>query len=424
MTPMQEAVLGAVEEMAPQIVSTLRQAIRVPTVNPPGDGYERAVALFGKLLDDLDYKTETVSPPSSLLGRLAPHGRGLPRPNLVARLDGPGGPGPRVHLNGHYDVVPAGSGWTRDPFGGDLVDGVVYGRGASDQKSGLVCQVFAVEALRHAGVPWRGTVTHSAVPDAETPGNRGAGTGYLVEQGVISRENTDAVVIAGPLGPGGVGIGHMGTISGEFTVRGRQAHAGSPRLGVNAIEAMARALCRVEAMLQPELRKRVTSHAVAPGQSSYATLSFETISGGSVANTIPDRCVVTFNRQLVPGEALCDARGELLEVFEDLRRDDPRISYDYRETRAVEPTVVGEDEPLIGVASRAVETLGMTPCRLVSATSDQRFVVHRAGIANCIVYGPGRARLAHSCDEHVTVDDLLAGTKVLALTLLDLLSPT
>ena len=333
--------------------------------------------------------------------------QGLPRPNLIGTLNR--GDGPVVHLNGHYDVVPVGNDWTRDPFGGELDDGWIYGRGAADMKSGLAAQVIAVEALRRT--EWAGTIVQSAVPDEETVGVRNAGMGWLVEQGLVK---ADALIITEPFGPHGVGIGHKGAIWGEITLHGKQAHGSSPRLGVNAVEAMARYLAAIDRDLRPKLDARTTSYGVTPDE-PRATLSFDTIRGGAATNIVPDRCTVTFNRRLVPGEDLDEARRELLAPLEGQH-------YDYRETYSTAPVLVSEHEPVVQAAIRAVKQLGLTPELLISAGSDdQRFVVNGAGITNSLVYGPGTTGLSHVSDERISVEDLVLGTKGLALILADLL---
>jgi succinyl-diaminopimelate desuccinylase len=410
-----ETVLAAVDDLRDDLIEVLQRLVRVRTINPPGDAYEEFVAVFGGVFDGLGYDTTVHRVPAGRLDELAPHAGGRPRPNLLATLDGPA-PGPTVHLNGHYDVVPVGNDWTRDPFGGEVDGGKLYGRGSADMKSGLAAQVIAVEALRRAG--WAGRVVHSAVPDEETVGVDNAGTGWLVEQGIISAANTDALIITEPFGPDGVGVGHKGAIWGEITVHGKQAHGSSPRLGVNAIEGMARYLARLDEQLRPRLDERVTEYGVTPNE-IHSTLSFDTITGGAATNIVPDRCVVTFNRRLLPGEALDAARTELLAPLDELG-----LRWDYRETYATEPTLVSEDEPVVQAACRAVRRLGMEPRILISAGSDdQRFVVHRAGITNSLVYGPGQTGLSHISDEHITIDDLVLGTKGLALILAELLAP-
>jgi succinyl-diaminopimelate desuccinylase len=406
-----EALLAAVDELAPRLVELLRQLIRIPTVNPPGDGYEDFCAALKATLDELGYTTDLVRVPAERLDELAPLGGGRPRPSLLATLDS-GAPGPTIHLNGHYDVVPVGNDWTRDPFAGELHDGWIFGRGAADMKSGLAAQVIAVEALRRSG--WRGRVVHSAVPDEETVGVENAGTGYLVERGLLQG---DAVIITEPFGPDGVGIGHKGAIWGEITVHGRQAHGSSPRLGVNAVEGMARYLARLDAELRPRLEERVTELGVTPPE-PRSTLSFDTIAGGVATNIVPDRCAVTFNRRLLPGEDLDTAREELLAPLRELD-----LRFDYRELYSTEPTLVSPEEPVVQAACRAVRRLGLEPRLLISAGSDdQRFVVHRAGISNSLVYGPGTTALSHVADERISVADLVLGTKGLALILAELLA--
>ena len=126
---------------------------------------------------------------------------------------------------------------------------------------------------------------------------RNAGMGWLVEQGLVK---ADALIITEPFGPDGVGIGHKGAIWGEITLHGKQAHGSSPRLGVNAVEAMARYLYAIDRHVRPLLETRVTDYGVTPDE-PRATLSFDTIRGGAATNIVPDRCTVTFNRRLVPG---------------------------------------------------------------------------------------------------------------------------
>ena len=251
--------MAAVDELSGELVELLQALIRLPTVNPPGEGYEAFVGDFARRLDALGYATAGPPRPGGRPRDAGPARRRPPAPE-PARDARRSGDGPTVHLNGHYDVVPVGNDWTRDPFGGELVDGWIYGRGAADMKSGLAAQVIAVEALRRVG--FAGTIVQSAVPDEETVGVRNAGMGWLVEQGLIE---ADALIITEPFGPDGVGIGHKGAIWGEITLHGKQAHGSSPRLGVNAVEAMARYLsAHRRARCARCSTQRVTDYGVTP----------------------------------------------------------------------------------------------------------------------------------------------------------------
>jgi succinyl-diaminopimelate desuccinylase len=418
-----QAILDSVDECHDEIVRLLQEFIRIPTLNPPGEAYEDFVDFMGGVLEDLGYEVDVLRVPEDRLEELAPHAKGLPRPNLVAKLEG-AGQGARVHLNGHYDVVPVGNDWSRDPFGGELEDGIIYGRGSTDMKSGLVAQIFAVEALRRSGMPWTGTVVQSAVPDEETVGVTNAGTYYLVEQGTIHPNNTDAVIITEPFGSNGVGIGHKGAIWGEITIYGKQAHGSSPLLGVNAVEMAAEYLAAIDAELRPELSERLCEYSVTPSESIHSTLSFDTIQGGVATNIVPDRCTLSFNRRLIPGEDLESAREELLGPLERVSEGQSRFLYHYNETYATAPTLVSDKEPLVDTARKAVSHLGMDPKLLISAGSDdQRFVVHNAGITNSIIYGPGRTGDSHTADESIDVEELITTVKGLALILADTLGP-
>ncbi|MGF1472978.1 MAG: ArgE/DapE family deacylase [Rubrobacteraceae bacterium] len=418
-----QAILAAVDERRDEIVQLLQEFVRIPTINPPGEEYESFVDSMGSTLETLGYEVEVIRVPEARLQELAPHGDGLPRPNLVARLRGVEG-GLRVHLNGHYDVVPVGDGWSHEPFGGDLENGRVYGRGATDMKGGLVAQIFAVEALRQAGVPWTGSITQSAVPDEETVGVTNAGTYFLVEQEIIHPDNTDAVIITEPFGSDGVGIGHKGAIWGEITIYGKQAHGSSPLLGVNAVERAAEFLAVVDSELRPRLLEKTSEFAVTPRESTHSTLSFDTIHGGVATNVVPDKCTLTFNRRLLPSEDLDAERQELLSLLEKVSDGQARFQYQYKETYATLPTIVSDGEPLVQTAQQVVASLGLSPRLLISAGSDdQRFIVHNAGITNSIIYGPGCTGDSHTSDESIEVEELITTVKGLALILADLLVP-
>ena len=158
-----QSALAAVDA---EMIAFLQAITRIPTENPPGREYVDCAALLGAWLERLGYTVAYPTVPEDRLAALAPHGEGLPRVNVVATLPGCP-PRPLLHFNGHYDVVPAGDGWSVDPYGAEIREGRIYGRGVSDMKGGIAAQVYAVEALRRAGFVLRGTVEHGFVPDRE-----------------------------------------------------------------------------------------------------------------------------------------------------------------------------------------------------------------------------------------------------------------
>ncbi len=197
--------------------------------------------------------------------------------------------GPAIHLNGHFDVVPAGQGWTRDPFGGEIVDGRLYGRGSCDMKAGLAAAVFAAEAIRRAGVAHAAPIEISGTVDEESGGF--AGVAWLAENRWLSRERTKAVIIPEPFGVDRVCVGHRGVYWFEVVAEGRIAHGSMPYLGVSAIEGMSHLLDLVRDELGPALAGRVTAMPVVPEGSRHATININGIDGGQPVDDMPSPCV-------------------------------------------------------------------------------------------------------------------------------------
>src|SRR6266567_1272595 len=179
------AILRCAGDVLEEAIAFLQGLIRIPTVNPPGEEYPECAHYIGERLQALGYDVEYIELSPAEVAELAPYGSGLPRVNVLGRLPG-SLPAPVMHFNGHMDVVPAGSGWSCDPFGGVISSGRIYGRGVSDMKGGIAAQVYAIEAIRRAGVELQGTIEQSGVVDEESTGNRNAGMGLLVERGYIA----------------------------------------------------------------------------------------------------------------------------------------------------------------------------------------------------------------------------------------------
>ncbi|MBN1836956.1 MAG: ArgE/DapE family deacylase [Spirochaetales bacterium] len=409
----------AVEGLEKELVEFLRRLVRIPTENPPGRNYRECAQLVGLKLQELGCQIRYEEVPEELLPSLAPHGNGLPRMSVLGTYPGPR-PRPVLHLTGHYDVVPAGPGWTVEPFGGEIRDGKVWGRGSSDQKSGIAAQVFALQALQSCGVLPAGTLVLSATPDEETGGF--AGMGYLVDRGVISLANTDYCIITECMDVDSVCLGHRGTIWLELETIGRQSHGSMPSLGVNAIEKMIKLLGAIERELAPRFAG-VSAQPIRPPQCRYSTMAVTTINAGSKVNVVPAVCKATLDWRLVPEQKVSDALEALEELRRQLAEQDPEFESQVRVLMSVDPTLVPSDTPLVEALLEAGRTvLGQPLSFSVSPGSDdQKFVVQKAGLSQCVLYGPGPLEVAHKSDECQPVADLKAGTKILALATLELL---
>ena len=413
MTPAETRVLEQVDALADELVDFTRALVRIPTVNPPGDCYADCADLIRDQLCKLGYQVETL-PADGLAEHTSEH----PRINVVGTL---GGGEPVLHFNGHYDVVPAGSGWTVGPFSAEVRDGRIFGRGTCDQKAGIAAALFAMEAVRRVGVELKGTVEQSATPDEESGGF--AGVGWLCDSGRIARDRQRYVVITEPLDPERVCIGHRGVYWFELTTIGRVGHGSMPGLAVNAAEQMARLIRAFDARLKPALAERDSTAPVEPPQARRPTLNLNSIHAGQPLGSwqtpaVPDRCTAIFDRRFIHEESFEAVREEIVQVL-----DGEGVAYELKDLMRVDPLLGSSESELAQATAGAIkDALNVEPSFIASpGTYDQKHVVRRAGIHECIAYGPGRLVLAHQPDEYVEIADLVASARVMALLALRLL---
>lgn len=418
-TALLDRVLHEVERATDELVDFTAGMIRIPTVNPPGEHYEDCARYIGDRLASLGFETEYIAAE----GR-PEHTRQHPRLNVVGTRHGVR-PRPTVHLNGHFDVVPVGQGWTVDPFAGLVRNGRVYGRGACDMKAGIAAAAYAAEAIRRAGVAVPGTIEVSGTVDEESGGF--AGVAYLAEQGRLSSLRTDYCIIPEPFSPDRVCIGHRGVYWFEVAARGHIAHGSMPFLGVNAIEGMGALLHIIQDELQPMLAARRTDVPVVPEGARHATLNINGIFGGQPVDGIQSPCVAdlcraVFDRRFLVEEGFDFTKREIEEVIDRVRTRMPRVEYSLTDLMVVHPTRTPDDSPVIAAIDHSVEhVLGRRPTHVASpGTYDHKHVTRIAGVPHCVAYGPGELEQAHQPDEFCAVDDLVTSTKVLAAAILEL----
>jgi len=414
-----DRVLASVDDLADELVAFTSELIRVPTVNPPGAEYAACARLIGNRLAasgfDVDYVAAEGRPE---------HTPAHPRVNVVGLRRGRA-LRPLVHLNGHVDVVPAGAGWTLDPFGGTVRDGRIYGRGACDMKAGIAAAVYAAEAIRRAAVELAGSIEISGTVDEESGGF--AGAAWLAEQGRLNADRVDYVIIPEPLNVDRISIGHRGVYWFEVTTHGRIGHGSMPFLGVSAIEHMGVLLDRVRRELLPPLAGRTTAMPVVPAGARHATININGIEGGQPVGGIQtpcvaDRCRAVFDRRFLLEEDFDAVRAELVALLERAARDTPGLRYDLRDLMVVHPVRTPDGSPLVAALERAIQRVLGRPAAQVASpgTYDQKHVDRIGGIRHCVAYGPGILDLAHQPDEWCSVDDLVNATRVLALAILEL----
>ena len=414
-----DRVLSEVDRATDEIVQFTADLVRIPTVNPPGEEYEPCARFLGDHLGARAFDVEYIAAE----GR-AEHTARHPRVNVVGSRRG--GPGPVVHLNGHIDVVPAGDGWTVDPFGGLVRDGKIYGRGVCDMKAGIAAAVFAAEAIARAGVTLPGTIEISGTVDEESGGF--AGVAYLAEMGRIRKGRTDFVIIPEPLNVDRICIGHRGVYWFEVTARGRIGHGSMPFLGVSAIDGMGRLLQSVREVLMPALASRKTAVPVVPPGARHATININGIGGGQPVDgiqtpCIADLCRAVFDRRFLIEEGFDAAKQEIAQLIAHVAGEANGVRFELRDLMVVHPTRTPDDSPVIGALDHAIRRVLGRPAELIASpgTYDHKHVARIAGIPHCVAYGPGELELAHQPDEYCRIDDIVNATKVLALSTLDLM---
>jgi succinyl-diaminopimelate desuccinylase len=410
-----DAIRREVEKARDEIVDFTAELVRIPSVNPPGEAYREAAECLGRRLSRFGFEVSFLEAASDRKHRDA-----YPRVNVVGRRRGETDR-PLAHLNGHLDVVPAGDGWTVDPFGGILRDHRIYGRGTSDMKAGIAAAVYAAECLKRAGLALHGTVEVSGTVDEESGGF--AGVAFLCESGLLESGRVDHVIIPEPLGVDRICLGHRGVYWFEITAHGRVAHGSMPFLGVSAIERMARLLETMRSELLPALAGRITRMPVVPEGARRATLNVNSILGGQAGKSpqtpcVADRCSAIFDRRFLPEEGFDSTKREI-EVL--LAREGD--GFELEDRMIVHPVETPRHAPVVVALERAIEDVLGREATLIASpgTYDHKHVTRIGRIIDCAAYGPGILELAHQPDEYCAIDDLLHSTEVIALTLHDLL---
>ncbi len=405
-------ILREVERARDEIAHWTGELIRIPTVSPPGEHYPECAEAIGDRLREAGFAVEYDDPPN----RLCPPGsEKFPRRNVIGRL---GDGERRVHLNGHFDVVPAGEGWTSDPFSGEVRDGSVWGRGASDMKGGLAAALFAAEAIRRAGVRLGGALEISGTVDEEVGGL--AGVGWLAESGRFPPGAV--VIIPEPFGSRRVSVGHRGVYWFRVTARGETAHGSMPFLGKNAIEQLGALLEDIRADWKPRLAERRTSLPVVPEGARFAAINVNSIRGGQIGQglespQVPDRAELVVDRRFLPEEGLAEVRREVRDWVAACARRAPERDFVIEDLLTVEPVRTPSGSPAIAAVRYGVErALGERVEEVASpGTYDHKHVTRIAGVPDCVAYGPGILELAHRPDEHCPVEELVRATGALAL---------
>lgn len=403
----EQDISAYLDRTADDRVALLKALVEVPSDNPPGDcapHAERTAALLG----ELGFAVESHTVPQALCEASGM----VSATNLIVRKRF--GDGPVIALNAHGDVVAPGSGWTHDPYAGEIDDGWLYGRGAAVSKSDIATYAYALKALESAGKPLAGSVELHITYDEEVGGE--IGPRWLLAEGL---SKPDYVLCAGF--SYAVVVAHNGCLHLEVAVSGRSAHAAKPDTGHDALEA-------ANAILSTLYAHRSTlagTISATPGIGS-PNLNVGLIEGGINTNVVPDRVTFRIDRRMIPEENPETVETELRQTIMAAADGLVGISVDIDRIMLAAPFApVGDVDRLADPLMRHGSTIfGVDIARVgVPLYTDARHY-SEAGIPT-VIYGAGPGTIeeanAHRADERVRVDDLHKATKVVALALADVL---
>jgi len=413
---LRKKVLGEVDRLKDDALECLVRLVQCKSVNPPGD-YDEITQVMADIFKELDFdEIKTLHVPDELV-----KARGLetPRINVLGTMKGTDGT-PTLALNPHLDVVPPGdlSKWSVDPWACEIKEdkGIewIYGRGVQDCLGDLVQYIFALNALRNAGVKLKGNAVVVGSIDEETGGH--LGPKWLLDEDHVK---ADYAIIEGSTYS--LRNAANGVLWMNVTTLGKNAHAATPQYGIDAIRGMHRVLGELY-----EYQNRLTKRRSEVEGILYPTMVPSIIHAGIKENIVADKCEMRFDRRIIPEENAEDVRKEIIRIFEGLMQTDDELSIEWEELLYAESSgPTAPDNKLIQTMINAgKEALGRDlPVTGLSGFTDARFYWLRGIPIVHFGLGPkdpsdGRA---HGPDERAPLDELANGTKILALAIMDLL---
>ncbi|MEQ1614787.1 MAG: ArgE/DapE family deacylase [Hyphomicrobiaceae bacterium] len=399
MSENREQLLRWIDEDRDELIEFLRGFVRAKSPNPPGDTLVVADYIKAYLKrQGIDFRI------------ISPHPE---MPNIVASFDG-AKPGKHLVLNGHIDVFPVaddGLGWSRDPWGGELIDNKIYGRGVADMKCGTTASIFTYIYLNRIKQRLNGRLTLTAVSDEETFGPYGAR--YLMEH--HPEVHGDALLNGEPSSPYSVRFGEKGPLWLEFTVQTAGAHGAYTHATKSSTKIAMALAAELETLIdiEPELSDNINS-AIDAGRATMdramgegagaivdkVTLNIGTIKGGVKVNMVPSSAVFEADIRLPVGVS----RERVLTAVEKIITKYPDVAM--KETNCNLPSWVDPQCDIIQIVQDTVQNLrGFRPTPIVSLGGTDARLWRYRNIPTC-VYGPFPYGMG-SFDEYVDVEDFL-----------------
>lgn len=386
-----------------ELIQFTQEIIKIKSVYDPGKaGFnEEAVATY--IADFLKQEGFEVHVENVVPGR----------PNIIAFLRGKE-PGKTILFEGHTDVVTAGDleHWSHDPFGAEIVDSKIYGRGACDTKGNVAAAIFAAKAVKDSGQDFKGNILLCIPCDEE---GMMIGIKDFIRRGWA--DHVDAAVICEPE-ENHICIFQKGAMRAEVRVYGKQSHGAMPLTGINPNWRLARLICELEKLEQAE-KDRLGCHEFLKWPSITPTVIQSPAKGEAQINVVPGEAYMTLDIRTVPGQNHNELMQKILSIYDKLGKEDP----DFKATLTIieeRPwTSTPMDAPVTRAVYKAVEQVtGKEPVwQGVPGATDGTFLHALKGIP-VIVIGAGDTYIPHHADEYVEIPELIETARIYALTAL------
>lgn len=402
MDPTKQMLIDRVESDREQLIAFLQGFLKTKSPNPPGDTVE-STDYITDFLDEKGITYHAVGPDKE-------------KPNIVSSFNSPV-EGKRLILNGHIDVFPVGSGegWSQEPWGGELVDGKIYGRGACDMKAGTTASIYAYAVLHELKDQLKGSLTLTAVSDEETGGRLGAG--WLIEN--VPEVLGDCCINGEPSSPYTFRFGEKGILWLKVTVKSPGGHGAYPHLSVNPIKVASKLITELETLTEipvpyPEdLRKAIDEAKEAAEKAlglgghavmSQVSVNIGTIEGGLKVNVIPRECCFEVDLRIPPGLSKDDVMPEVEAIVSNYEGASVEV------TRYDGPLWSPPDSDMARILRENSKMLGIDPVPIVSLGGSDLKFWRSKGIPS-YYYGPMNNGMG-TVDEYVEVEEFIHIVKV------------
>jgi succinyl-diaminopimelate desuccinylase len=400
-------LLEWIDEDKEKLIKFLSGFIQAKSPNPPGDT-RKAASYITRFLDENNLPYNIISPKEEMV-------------NIVASFDC-GSNGKHLVLNGHIDVYPVGDPdkWVHDPWGGEIVDGKIFGRGSNDMKAGTTASIFTYYYLSRIREQLNGKLTLTCVSDEETFGPWGAR--YLINH---YPEVLGDTLLNGEPCAHQIRFGEKGILWLKFTINTKGAHGAYEHASPSATKIASELMLELDdtiksiETLPPENVRVALQEAKEVIEDGYGTGAFEvlqsttinfgTVHGGLKVNMIPGTVVIEADIRLPVGQT----KNQVLEAVDSVVKDYPNVSYE--EINYTPPSHCDPDGEMVDILKRNVELVeGQTPKALIAMGGTDARLWRYKGIP-AYVYGP-YAKGMGSTDDYVEVDEFIDIVKVHVLS--------